>query len=708
MAESQEINQLEYRWQMVSDMTPIAGSMSSESARLWVQRIGVWVRHPSVDVPTESVRYEMFGNGTAALAWRLRDRQAITSADAPGARPVVSRVLVGPASLLTPEAAAAVCYVGLPEAIGPQPGTATVGEFLPTVTADVLTGLVAEKAAALDEAAARERGLDSVLAAALGDRDTALSVQLPERDITRSPRGNSQAVLLWGLRRTVWPVLGRDGRRGWSFSTFEPPLSDMDPSTLPDIVFRLAQAARHAAPQATRKEIRVRPQDPVRPPVITLAQHLASLLVIAYAEHGGDELGLLITRAVTGKLSADRRIEAVYNALDAEMPGVTIATKPWQRTPADATGTDRAYGQLPLHAHTPASADTSTTGQTPAAPQDSAVSPVPGTAPLIADPLPASAAQESALTMPVTPEPIEPLTAAETTIPSAPVVPATGTPPAPLISSVPSLGVPNMARWADVSPGESAQEATPLFAGHEQEQRAGTPPLPGTLSRLLALLVGGPATQGFERALTALCASNFQSTPNDRATARRLMRDHSWYTDVLQQQDLVPVKDTLVTFFRHAVIPDLAEPLVVDELLNWIGERKAPETVIGALYAAAVGSTDAPQLMEQAIGPALAGRWRTEHGIYVPQAPPPAAWDTAPGTRDAALGTWDAALGTWDAALGTRDAGHGTPVAAADNQRPADPSPVLLNLLERKVPIPVPLAAAVLITLIVLFFLVLS
>ncbi|MGH3403168.1 MAG: hypothetical protein ACRDRJ_11820, partial [Streptosporangiaceae bacterium] len=81
MAETREIHQLEYRWQKVIDMAPVASSMSAESARVWVQRIGVWVRHPNVDAPAQSVRYEVFGNGLAALAWRIRDWQGLNSAD---------------------------------------------------------------------------------------------------------------------------------------------------------------------------------------------------------------------------------------------------------------------------------------------------------------------------------------------------------------------------------------------------------------------------------------------------------------------------------------------------------------------------------------------------------------------------------------------------------------------------------------------------
>ena len=119
MAGSQAIHQIEYRWQQARDMSAVASSMSPESYRSWIQRIGPWVRHPGVETPTGSVRYERYGDKAAALAWRQRDRQAVGSGDG---RPLVSRVLIGPADLLGPDVAMAVCYAGLPpELIGPPP-----------------------------------------------------------------------------------------------------------------------------------------------------------------------------------------------------------------------------------------------------------------------------------------------------------------------------------------------------------------------------------------------------------------------------------------------------------------------------------------------------------------------------------------------------------------------------------------------------------
>jgi hypothetical protein len=152
---------------------------------------------------------------------------------------------------------------------------------------------------------------------------------------------------------------------------------------------------------------------------------------------------------------------------------------------------------------------------------------------------------------------------------------------------------------------------------------------------------------------------------------------------VLEQQDQVPVDDVLVMIFWHAVIPDLAEPQVADELSRWAGELKAPDTVIRALYAAAIGAADSLELMEQAIGSAVAWRWRDEHKINVPLKPTRTVRATG---------------------LGTLEASHDAPNVSAPQKQPppAAPSPTLLN---RKVTLPVSLVLVIFIALIVLLLL---
>lgn len=611
MPESQEIHQIEYRWQPARDMSPVATSMSPNSARLWVQRIGPWVRHPGVDAPTDSVRYEVFGDRAAALVWRQRDRQAVGFESGRDGRPLVSRVLLGPAELLTPEVAVAVCYAGLPATIGPRPGAVTADTALPPMAAARLTGLMRDHAEELDRAAAQEAGLERVVAAALGDRDTPLSVQLPDHVITRSPRGGSQAALLWGLRRTAWPILGRGGRRGWSFSTFELPLSDMDPDTLPDIVFRLAQAAPQAPPMTLREEIRVRPHDPPAP-VETMYQHLARLLVVAYRDRGGDELGRMIAGCTGDLPSADRRIQAVYKALD---PGPPAAT---------AVSDGQRHQQLPA-----------------SQPQE----PPGGLAPTAG--------------------------------------PAPTEPPATVRLARPAAG-------SAVSPGRSAQDARRLRAMDSQRGRPEAASA-GTLSGLLARLAAGPADPEFEPAFQALRVRNFKSDTNDRAAARKLICDHSWYVGAFEQYDKKEFEGVLVAVFWHTVMPDLTESRTADELAYWADELAAPAVVIKALYMTTETTPGARRLMDQALGPALARRWLNEQGIRLPPAvQAPAA--TLP--RAAASGTPYSASGPREAA-----------VLQAVKQVASDPQP-LQSLLAREVTVPLSVVLAVCVVVIVLLLII--
>lgn len=671
MTESQEIHQIEYRWQPTKDMSAVASSMSSESARLWVQRIGPWVRHPGVDAPTESVRYEVLG-GRAVLAWRQRDRQAFEFEDGLEGRPLVSRVLVGAADLLTPEVAIAVCYAGLPEAIGPRPGTVAAGSSLPPVDAAGLTGLARGHADALDQAAAQENGLERVVAAALSERDTPLSVQLPERFILRSPRTGSQALLLWGLRRTVWPLLGRGGRRGWSFSTFELPLSDMDPETLPDIVFRLAQATPQAAPTVIRKEVRVRPQDPVAPPTETMPQHLASLLVAAYQDRGGDELSQLITAWSGDHLSADRRIQAVYDALVTSLvPGTAVSE-----------GTGNAPVQEPVAT----------------APDDNAE-----TARLVASPTAIPAASPQPAESAVRPESRQP----------EPVRLLPVDPPLP----VPSPSTVSSGRSPESAPRLFADESQhrPAFADESQHRPATEAPGPAALSDLLELLSAGAASHEAEDAFQALRAQNFRSGPHDRAIARKVICDHGWYVDVFDQNDQGQFEDILMMIFLHTVVPDLAERQVTGELAYWVDKLAAPAAVIRALYATTDAAADKRQLMDQALRPAMARRWMNENGIHVPpaaQAPPapappapvpPVASPPAPAPQVAPPQARHRTSSSGDGRPGAR----GAAAAQAMPRRP-DGTPAVQGLLNRKISVRASLVLAVCVAAVVLLLLTLS
>ncbi len=245
MAESQGLHQIEYRHHQTRDLYPIASSMSSaESLQGWHSRIDGWVRHPHNDRLSESMCYQVFPNGQAALAWRLWDQRAAERSDGTRGRPLVSRVVVGQESLLTSPVAIALCRGGLPaDAIGPAPGDVPDGARLPAVSADALHALARDLAPGLDQDAVHQQGMQVMIAAALADPPTPLAVTLRDNLIQRPLREGAQAPLLWGLVRIAGPLLGRVGR-GWSFSTYELPLAETDPASLPAIVFRQAQEGR--------------------------------------------------------------------------------------------------------------------------------------------------------------------------------------------------------------------------------------------------------------------------------------------------------------------------------------------------------------------------------------------------------------------------------------------------------------------------------
>src|SRR5258708_13357184 len=122
MVDTQDLHQIEYRHHQTRDLSPVASSMSRESVLGWDARIRAWVRHPHSESLSESVCYQVFPNGAAALAWRYWDKQAAVRADGSHGRPLVSRVLIGQAGVLTPQVPVALCPTAPPPAlIGPPP-----------------------------------------------------------------------------------------------------------------------------------------------------------------------------------------------------------------------------------------------------------------------------------------------------------------------------------------------------------------------------------------------------------------------------------------------------------------------------------------------------------------------------------------------------------------------------------------------------------
>jgi hypothetical protein len=571
-----EIQQFEYRWQPAKDLSLIAGSCPAAAIRPWSDRIALWVRHRAVEDPAQSVRYEMFNDGMAALAWRQRNAEPFGSENGAEGRPEVSRVLVGAVRILTPEVAVAICHTGLPDAIGPRPGEVAIGSLLPVIEPAGLTGLVRDQADELDRLAMNETGLYRVIAAALTDLDTALSVQLPERLIAMSPQDGSQGPLLWGLRRTVWPLLGPDGgRRSWSFSTYEPPLGDVDTGALADIVFRAQKAAQLAL--SMRREILVRPQEPIEPPATILYQEFAGLLVDAYQDLGGEELGRRLGAAGGGYRSVNERIEDARVILGASRPtaaapvpgdrSVRPAVPPWTQQERIAPAEDSIAAQNVASAGAFDSLEDVTSPETN----------IPS----------ASSAPPASSILPVSP--------------ADPKPPATPPPWAPQVPAV-SFSAP-------------PQPAPPLRTARNRQEPYGAI-LPYGVSRLLDQLHAGPTDPEFESALRLLRTGRFPDQPADRAAARRRIAERDWYIPVLLQYDSAHFDDTLEAIFRVAVVPDLGRPGVTEELARWAGERPAPPPVIKALYAATQGRAGASEALGAALELPLGRRWLAEHGIY--------------------------------------------------------------------------------------------
>src|SRR5262249_34170755 len=147
------IHQIEYRWHDRRDLSPSASTMSPDSLRGWDSWIRTWVRHPHVEGLGESVCYQVHPTGRAALAWRYEDLQAADRADGTRGRPLVSRVLAGQASQLTPDLAIVLCHTGLPQWAGPAPGSVTADADLAVIGVGELSALARDQAPGLDRAA---------------------------------------------------------------------------------------------------------------------------------------------------------------------------------------------------------------------------------------------------------------------------------------------------------------------------------------------------------------------------------------------------------------------------------------------------------------------------------------------------------------------------------------------------------------------------
>jgi len=626
MADAQELHQIEYRHHQMKDLSPVTSSMSAESVRQWDARIRPWVRHPHTDTLSESVCYQVFPNGQAALAWRYWDQRAAERADGTRGRPLVSRVLVGQANVLAPEVAVALCKAGLrADFVGPLPGDIPDGAVLPIINGDLLNAMTDAMAETLDLDAARQAGLPAVIAAALADPPTPLAVSVEADLIQRPLREGVQYPLLWGLLRIAGPVLGSVGR-GWSFSTFEPPLGDMDPASLPGTVFRQAQDGAQPAPSRWRKEIKVRPLsltalDPGSPYAGFV--EMAGWLVMQYQERGGAGLAQLIAGCCGSERSLQPRLQRIYHELRKTESPLIVSREPTMfvslaagRGPAQEEPESGGPG-LPAGSDWQESErDLTAAAAAPPA--------------MMSEPPQAEAADlDSAVESEDLPEvELDPSPAHAETVISRSGDSAYQERHEPRRGGVPS---PARRDVSPLAPSKAGQQAPQLPVPVRDRQQAGVQD-PATqspwfgssrqfesVSKLLEQLelVGNDREQ-FESILQRIFQTGSQPVdPNDRVKSWKVISHYDWYDNVSKFRKFYP--DELAGIFGMVVIPELVEPYAPDvpyapvEIARWA--RNAQPPMISGLLAAAKPSPDTWQVVLRILEPVLAARWAAENSV---------------------------------------------------------------------------------------------
>jgi hypothetical protein len=660
MADARELHQIEYRHHQMKDLSPVTSSMSTESVRQWDARIRAWVRHPHADSLSESVCYQVFSNGQAALAWRYWDQRVAERADGTRGRPLVSRVLVGQANVLAPEVAVSLCKAGLrADFAGPMPGDIPDGAVLPIINGDALNAMTEAMAETLDLDAGRQAGLQAVVAASLSDHLTPLAVSVEANLIQQPLCHGVQYPLLWGLLRIVGPVLGPVGR-GWSFSTFEPPLGDMDPSSLPGTVFRQAQDGVQPAPSRWRKEVKVRPLSPTAldpgSPYAGFIE-MAGWLVIKYQELGGDGLAQLVADCCGSERSVQHRLRLIYNeSRKSESPllisreptmfiSLPAGRAPAQQTPESAgsdmsTGSDWQQPERDLMA----AADAPPTMTTE--PPQAEASDLDRTAVSVAHGGLASSAGRRAGSL-------EPEERQEVELDLSPANAETvisrsgdaahqehhetrrGGVQDPVGSDVSSLASSRVGQQAPQLPVPVRDRRQPgVQDAAPQDGWFQSPPQVMSVSYLLKQmeLVGNDAQQ-FGSILQRIFQAGAQSVdPNDRIKSWEVVSHSDWYDNISQFQEFY--LEDLATIFGIVVIPELAGPDAPEAIARW-ARNAQPPMVSGLLAAARQASHDTWQAVMRILEPVLAARWAADNLL-------PDQWDA-----DRAL--WSAAeLGRGD------------------------------------------------------------
>jgi hypothetical protein len=594
MADAQDLHQIEYRHHQTRDLSPSATSMTSrESLSGWDSRIRAWVRHPHADKLPESACYQVFPNGQAALAWRYFDERAASRQDGTRGRPLVSRVLAGPASVLTFEVALASCRTGPgPEWLGPLPGEVADGSQLPMVSGAELAARARTMTPELDRAAAGQQGLQAVVAAALAEPSIPLAISVQDVLIQAPPREGVQYPLLWGLHGIAGPLLGQAGR-GWSFSTYELPLGETDPASLPAIVFREARAGVNAPPSRWRREAKVRPFEASALEAGTAYAELVELagwLVAEYQDRGGNGLEHFI--AECGGASFPLRIGRVSDAL-------RKVHKPPSAFPYQKFAGLPRPRPLAAVAEPPAVAEPGPAAESPAGAE-----PVPAAeSPAMAEPVPAA----------------EPPPAAEREDPGPRA--ALGGP-----GHFPHPSAASRQDWYQspedaLGSSRAGQEAPPLAlpghggqpvpgghpmasppAGADRGRVSGIQESASSLLRQLELL--GEDQELFESILDRVYQAG-GLPPEERGRCWGVISSPDWYEHISRGNSFR--SGDLARILGLIVIPELAEP-PAEAIARWALEAPVP-MVEGLLAAARMAGPDIWEIVMDILEPALAYRW---------------------------------------------------------------------------------------------------
>jgi hypothetical protein len=620
MAEVRDLDQIEYRHHQTRDLSPVASSLPSPDAlHSWDARIRPWVRHPHSDRPSESTCYQIFPTGHAALAWRYWDQRAVERPDGTRGRPLVSRVLAGPQSLLTPDVAMALCRKGpTADSIGLMPGEVPEGSVLPPVSDDVLAEVVGAVSPGLDRAARHQQGLQALVAAALSDPQAPLAISIRDELIQKPLRDGIQGPMLWGLYRVIAPLLRSEGR-GWSFSTFEPPLGEMDPASLPSIVFRQAKDATQTPPARWRKEIRIRPLaadalDATVPYAALL--DLAGRLVDSYHEHGPEGLEQFIARCCGPEPSLRVRLQLVHVELGKARRPARDASKPAQTTVAG-----RESGPLPARVE-----------REPVLQPEREPVPEPEREPAPAEektaPPPASTeVRQTEWPTPQTPDNYRPLTEPSYPWPEEAVNTVTSYSVDPAAEETRGGGFrsPDESdEWTrSLAPSREGRTAPrlPLMAERASPpygQSAATPAewdrSSGTVTSLLKQLeLVGDDPEVFHLTVRKIFqAGRGPGDANDRARSWEVLSNNDWYSNIAKYHEFLV--DELAEIFYIVVIPELSDPHAAQSIPRWAGN--APSAMIGGLLAGARrGGDELWQFVVELLTPVLAARWATDHMI---------------------------------------------------------------------------------------------